>query len=188
MFEGFSASPEDTLTAAIKLAREWNTEVKKETHTSHRSLPLQVQSPPDAIVIRTDAAWSSVSTNAGLGWVTISRFGIQSYKESVTRVASPLAAEGLALREAVRTCVNAGMKMVAFESDCLQLIKAVKSEVTIMELYSVVADIISYVSVFEFVSFSWISREKNAVADRLAKDALIVSEPMVVGDAVNAPN
>ena len=51
-----------------------------------------------------------------------------------------------------------------------------------------IADILSYVSAFDYLSFSWISREKNVIVDRLAKDALVVSGILVVGDAFIASN
>lgn len=40
------------------------------------------------------------------------------------------------------------------------------------ELYRIVADINALVSAFNSVSFRWISREKNKVADLLAKKCL----------------
>lgn len=41
---------------------------------------------------------------------------------------------------------------------------------------------------FESVSFVWIPREKNLIADSLAKSAMSISELPVVGLAVNTPN
>ena len=78
--------------------------------------------------------------------------------------------------------------VVVFESDSAQLIKAVKTEVFVTELYGILADVHSFASAFISVSFSWIPRERNVVADQLAKDALAVSGTMVVGDAFIAPN
>lgn len=46
----------------------------------------------------------------------------------------------------------------------------------------------SFVSVFDSVSFSWIPRERNVIADALAKAALIVAGTLVVEDAFIAPN
>lgn len=56
VFEGHSASPEDTLSSAIKLAREWSIEVKKESIIGGTRFPLMLATPPDTIVIRSDAA------------------------------------------------------------------------------------------------------------------------------------
>ena len=38
------------------------------------------------------------------------------------------------------------------------------------------------------VSFAWLLREKNVEADTLAKCALNVVEPLLVGETVIAPN
>ena len=121
------------------------------------------------MTIRSDAAWSSDANKAGLGWVILSNAGNSSFKKPVKRVATPLMAEGLALREAVRTCATLGVKAATFQSDSSQLIKAVTGGVMIIELYSVVADIHSFVSVFDSVSFSWIPRERNVIARCFSK-------------------
>ncbi|KAG5402497.1 hypothetical protein IGI04_017104, partial [Brassica rapa subsp. trilocularis] len=100
VFEGHSAPPEDTLSSAIALAREWSQDVKKESPNALRSPPQQHPSPPGTVVVRSDAAWSSVSMKAGLGWVILDEAETHSFKSSASSVLSPLAAEGLALREA----------------------------------------------------------------------------------------
>lgn len=188
VFEGYSASPEDTLSSAIKLAREWAMEMKTELATGSRHPPLTGTTTSGAVVIRSDAAWSAHTHDAGLGCIIISDAGTRSFKSPIKYVGSPLAAKGLALREAVRSCVNLGLKTVVFESDSAQLIKTVKTEVCTTELYGILADVHFFASAFDSVSFSWIPREKNVVADCLAKDALAVSRTMVVGDAFIAPN
>lgn len=76
-------------------------------------------------MLRSDAAWAATTKNPGLEWVIISRSGNRSFKASVKWVTSLLTAEGLALREVVQSCVNLGLKTVAFEADSAQLIKAV---------------------------------------------------------------
>lgn len=162
--------------------------MKKESIIGGTLFPLTLATPPDTIAIRSDAAWDSTTNRAGLGWVIISSSGNQTFKASRNCVASPLTAEGLALREAVRTCAKQGLQKVHFESDSVQLIKAVRDDVPISEIYSVVADIVSHTSGLSYVSFSWITREKNVLADRLAKDALNVTGTLVVGDAVSAHN
>ncbi|XP_056842856.1 uncharacterized protein LOC130507579 [Raphanus sativus] len=188
VFEGHSASPEETLSTAIALAREWSLEVKKESAIGTKKTPQQVTAPPGTIVIRSDAAWSSVTRNAGLGWVVLTPDGSRSFSSPRHSVLSPLVAEGLALREAVRTSASLGLKKVSFESDSSQLVQAMRTESLSKELLILMADIFSFVSAFEFVCFSWIPRERNSIADSLAKDALIVSELQVVGDDFIAPN
>lgn len=95
-------------------------------------------------------------------------------------------AEGLAMREAVVTCRRLELQIVRFESDSAQLIKCVNTSSRIAELHGVVSDILSVGAEFESVSFAWIPREKNKLADCLEKNALAVIEPLVVEDAVNA--
>ncbi|KAL0664837.1 hypothetical protein Bca4012_101675 [Brassica carinata] len=97
-------------------------------------------------------------------------------------------AEGLALREATLTCRRLEMRSVRFESDSAHLIKCLKTEIEVAELHSIVSDILSIVAEFESVSFGWIPREKNMIADVLAKNAQLVFEPLVVEDGINAPN
>lgn len=77
---------------------------------------------------------------------------------------------------------------MAFEADSTQLIKAVNMEECPTELYGVLSDIFSYVSAFDFVSFSWIPRERNSLADTLAKNALNVAGTLVVGETFMAAN
>lgn len=97
-------------------------------------------------------------------------------------------AEGLAMLEAVKLGANEELRKICFESDSSQLISAINSGTCCPELYGVVADILAFSTIFEFVSFAWIARERNIQADRLAKAALNVSVPQVVDGVVIAPN
>lgn len=193
VFEGSSGSPEDTLSMALNLAREW--ESKREDETTRKPLaPLPApQFPSGTVTIRSDAAWTPERTTAGLGWVIFSPEAQRPFSKRVNFVSSALVAEGLALLKAVRSGVSEEHRMVAFESDSAQLIRAINSGEGISELYGVIEDILSFASVFELVSFSWISREKNVQADRLAKLALNAVENVVVENLVGvgdiiAPN
>ncbi|KAL0691676.1 hypothetical protein Bca4012_091355 [Brassica carinata] len=94
-----------------------------------------------------------------------------------------LVAEGLALLEAVQTLAKEERAMVSFESDSEQLIKTINDGNYIPELYGVVADILSYASVFEFVVFVWIPPKENTLADGLAKSVLNVVTTSVVDGA-----
>lgn len=67
-------------------------------------------------------------------------------------------AEGPTLLEAIRSSVREGLTKVVFEYDSAQLVKTLNSRGCIPELYGVIADILSYASAFEFVSFAWIPR------------------------------
>ncbi|KAL0843027.1 hypothetical protein Bca101_016272 [Brassica carinata] len=178
LFEGFSISPEDTLSTAISMAREWESQVTKETPLKRR-IPIQPRIPAGTTVIRSDASWTPGGTMAGLGWATFSNDGIETANKRVSFVASALMAEGLALLEAVRTGHRDGLQSVVFESDSAQIIKAINSRSTLPDLYGVLADIVSLVASFDSVYFVWISRERNALADKLAKSALLFENPVV---------
>ncbi|KAH0928833.1 hypothetical protein HID58_014560 [Brassica napus] len=166
VFEGHS-SLENMLSSAIGLAREWSTEVKKK-ESLPRSIktPVETPMPPEALVVKSDAAWSIQHEAGGL-------FG-------VNWVGSVLIVEGIATREAFRACAEMRLKMVKFESECSQLIKALNAGPPVRELYGAIADILSWQL--------GLSLERNSVADKLAKYALIVSETLVAGVAVNALN
>ena len=111
-------------------------------------------------MIRSDGAWNPQGPAAGLGWVVHSGSAVREFKGLSTHVASALVAEGLALLEAVKTGARENLKTVCFEADSLQLINAINSGTIIPELYGVLENILSFVSIFKFVAFVWIPREK----------------------------
>ncbi|XP_013601676.1 PREDICTED: uncharacterized protein LOC106309158 [Brassica oleracea var. oleracea] len=136
---------------------------------------------------------------AGLGWVLLSPSSQRpfhklspssqrSFHKRVAGVNSALMAEDLALLEAVKSGISEHLKTVVFESDSAHLIRSLKTDSCIPELYGVAANILSFASVYDYVVFSWIFRERNIEADRLAKFALNVSDNMVVDEAFMASN
>ena len=131
--------------------------------------------------------WNPRGTAAGLGWVIHSPSGIRTFKCSTSQVTSAPMAEALALLEAVKAGTREELKVVCFEADSSQLIDALNSGSCIPELYGILADIISFASIFKFVSFVWISRERNGQADMLAKTALLAAETIVVEGTLMAP-
>ncbi|KAG5402222.1 hypothetical protein IGI04_016829 [Brassica rapa subsp. trilocularis] len=187
VFEGFSALPEDTLSTAIRMAREWSLKSKPEKPDSRSRIPEMI-SPVGSRIVRSDAAWSASSLTAGAGWVILSSPQNMTFQQHLEFVASPLMAEGLALREAVLTCQRLKLQHIRFESDSAQLIKCLSSNETSAELHSVVFDILKLSECFDSVSFVWLPRERNVEADGLAKGTLALFEPLVVGEIVNAPS
>ena len=51
-----------------------------------------------------------------------------------------------------------------------------------MEIYGSVSDILFMIQCFEFISFEWISREKNHIADSLVK-SILLGEDVVMATA-----
>ncbi|KAF2551886.1 hypothetical protein F2Q68_00037810 [Brassica cretica] len=109
VFEGFSASPEDTLTSAIVLAREWSINCKEERSGPAGRVRAEPTMQGSHLISRTDGAWNSTTNVAGLGWCILSPMQQQEFHQRREFVTSPLMAEGLALREAVLTCRNQGL-------------------------------------------------------------------------------
>lgn len=101
VFKGFSPSPEDTLSAAITLAREWSRDQKPEKAPSKKGLRIEPEIMGNSIVVKTDAAWNASRQAAGMGWILTSNSGSQSFKAKEEFVSSPLKAEALVLRPAI---------------------------------------------------------------------------------------
>ena len=76
------------------------------------------------------------------------------------------------MREAIKMCLERGLRDIRCESDSSQLIKALNATVEPPELYGIVSDIRIVCNFFDSVSFVWIPRGRNSNADRLAKQAL----------------
>ena len=120
-------------------------------------VPLTVPST-NCILIKTDAAWIESVSIAGLGWIVESQNRTSSYSAPAHHVKSPLAAEALALLEALVKCRELGLSRIRCESDSAVLIKAIKAESSLAGLYGILADIQALAFSFEYISFQWISR------------------------------
>ena len=133
-------------------------------------------------MLQTDAAWDERTKKAGLGWTLFSPERSYNSSEIADCTNSPLVAESLALRQALRYCRNLEIKEIRCQSDSTQLVKAIKEGNSNMEIYGTVADILFMVECFDFISFEWLSREKNSIADSLAKN-ILVGEVCVMASA-----
>lgn len=80
------------------------------------------------------------------------------------------------MREALERCKDLGLKRLRCESDSSQLIKALTSKEIPPELYGIFSDVCNLSIYFDEISFVWISREKNNIADKLAKQCLVEEE------------
>lgn len=86
------------------------------------------------------------------------------------------------MRETVLKCIELGLVSVCFESDSSQLINAINEEKIPLEVYGVVSDIILLSLSFTSVSFYWTSRAVNAVADKVAKQCMVVAETFMAAN------
>lgn len=171
IFNNKTSTPEETITKAVVMAREWFLAQEKVTPRK-KAIPLPLRLPEGTTVVAVDAAWRGDSNTAGFGWV-MKHTGSKVQFETASRsVRSPLSAEGLALRAAIMKCKELGIQQVIFESDSTQLVAALKPQSAPPELYGIVADILHCAVSFKFCSFIWIPRSRNSEADVLVKHAL----------------
>ena len=170
VFEGKIITVEETISRATACAREWISS-QIQLSATKQALPPR---PPlhDCVLVRTDAAWNENLKIAGLGWTTNREERVFQSSTTAQHVESPLAAEGLAMREALLKCREIGLPKLRCESDSAILIKAINLRSPLVGLYGILADIYYIASSFESISFTWISRERNSVADGLAKNVL----------------
>ncbi|KAL0823042.1 hypothetical protein Bca101_046719 [Brassica carinata] len=186
-FENHAGSPVETLTQAIISATKWENAHEQEErghHVRYQEPLLQV-----ATVVRSDAAWLGSNLNAGLSWIVMNAEQRTIGKRRTSFTASVLIAEGMALREAILECRARCLKEVRFESDSVQLIRAINLRSPNLEIYGIAEDTILLSAYFDVVVFVWIPRERNCETDGIVKRALALYE-QEVGEAelLSPPN
>ncbi|MED6150339.1 hypothetical protein PIB30_071370, partial [Stylosanthes scabra] len=80
------------------------------------------------------------------------------------------------MREAVIMASNFQLDRVVFESDCQNLIQALKSKTAIPEIDAVLDDIWELSNHIPNIGFIWVPREANVAAHELAKLAAAVPQ------------
>ncbi|RID68420.1 hypothetical protein BRARA_C00579 [Brassica rapa] len=80
--------------------------------------------------------------------------------------------EAIAVHRAVSNAVFSNVRSLAVLSDSSSLINLLKAGEHLPELFGIMFDIYHYVSLFDVISFSFISRNFNSEADLVAKSAL----------------
>ena len=162
---------EKAISRAISTAKDWQNaqcqdEPKKPSQRKIEDVPHY------DTVLQTDAAWTETTGTTGLSWAIKTARGTQRFSNSTTFVTSPLMAESLAMREAIKKSKELGIRRLRCESDSSQLIKALSSSFEPLEIYGIISDIRIEASSFDVISFCWIPRERNVDGDSLAKAAL----------------
>ncbi|EOA18811.1 hypothetical protein CARUB_v10007424mg [Capsella rubella] len=88
-------------------------------------------------------------------------------------VTSALLAEALAMEAAIKSVLAMGVSRVTCYSDCNEYVLLLQSRGYVNELAGFLADIVMLCSSFISVSFHFIPRLENALADTLAKEAVM---------------
>ncbi|KAL0884467.1 hypothetical protein Bca101_008448 [Brassica carinata] len=185
-YENKIFSAQEVALKSIKDAKEWSLAQSKphtpfilETGSPHahhlaRSPCPPPTFPPGTLVCKVDAAWDANTGACGIGGIftgsNTRRF--PNLCETSAHVSSALMAEAIAVRLAVATAVYSNVRSLAVLSDSLSLIKLLKSGGSQPELFGIMFDIYHYLSLFDVISFHFISRNFNGEADAVAKSAI----------------
>ncbi|CAN7051892.1 unnamed protein product, partial [Brassica rapa subsp. trilocularis] len=91
------------------------------------------------------------------------------------RVKNNLESELQALIVAMQYCWSKAYKRVMFESDCQKMIKLLNKQGLHFDGYNWIGEIDWWKQKFQDIKFTWIAREGNKAADKLAKSPLLCS-------------
>lgn len=166
--------PEETITKAITEAREWILlqESPPNPSPSHPNRNLDPQPRTDQIHLYTDAAWNLTTENAGLGWIFDIAGSITSFSATAWSVTSPLMAETLAMRKAIISAHDRGLDSILILSDSQVLVTLINNRSKNLEIAGIINDIYLLACLFNSISFKFIPREVNVMADSMAKQAM----------------
>lgn len=181
LFEDKSFSETEVLLKAIRSAKEWQVALDakvKETSASTKDCTSGVpqrQWKANTMLCYSDAAWKAASGVGGMGWVFTNQAGLTSFEGSTSKemVGSALIAEALALKAAMEAAISKGIQdMVCFSDSKLLLISQITENKHVNELQGVLHDICVLSRSLLSISFLFVPRRSNVVADGLAKEAL----------------
>ena len=157
--------------------KEWNLQNNDQTrmkygNTNGRSMASRWRKPPLGWVkCNVDGSFSAQQQRSTAGWVIRDSNG--TYKgagqANGNNVNNALESELQALFIAMQNCWSKGYRKVQFENDCSKMIKILNNEVLHFTGYNWIREVNWWKSKFEDISFTWIGREGNQVADGLAK-------------------
>ncbi|CAA7014098.1 unnamed protein product [Microthlaspi erraticum] len=156
-------------------AREW--ERAHATATNQEKKGKRVanhQAGHQPTVVFVDAAWRSDTQVAGFGWSFTDghQLTLEEGSGAEAPVVSALAAEAIAIREALIQAKMKNWNSLCLKSDSQTLVRAIRSNDKIAEILGVLCDIKTLASTFVSISFVFTPRSENSRADAIAKSAL----------------
>lgn len=121
-----------------------------------------------------DAAWHQESKKAGVGGLFLEHDSslIKQGSSSAQFVGLPLMAEAIAIMEALRFAQQMKWKSIQVNLDSQTLVRFINFGGESKKLYCILNDIKTAFSLFDFLSFVFVPREANLLADKLVKAAL----------------
>ncbi|XP_022564506.1 uncharacterized protein LOC111209053 [Brassica napus] len=126
---------------------------------------------PNAAALRTsaaiNAAWDANTGKCGIGGVYSGEVlnHPPAFSGACGHVSSAIMAEAIPVHRAVSNAMFSNVRSLAVLSDSSSLIKLLKAEEHLPELFGIMFDIYHYVSLFDVISFSFISRNFNSEAE-----------------------
>lgn len=169
---------------AITDAREWQ-QAQDLAEKPSSQLPLissrfgpPRQAPSSTMTIcNVDGAWDPSTKNCGFGGVFSGwrpHREIEPLQASRRFVSSALMAEALAIRSAVMHAASLNIKSLMILSDSLSLVQLLKEGGSVPALFGILFDIYHFSSTFSVISFSYVPRLSNIMADSVAKSDLLL--------------
>ncbi|CAA7021649.1 unnamed protein product [Microthlaspi erraticum] len=175
IFEDRGLTPMDTVTKAMASAREWErAQQAVATLEKKGRSSLSHQSADHPKIVNVDAAWRTDTRIAGIAWSfsDSNQAILEEGNSTEFPVLSSLAAEAIAIREAMIQAKARNWTNLCLRSDSQTLVRAIRSNDKIAEIFGVLRDIKSLASSFVSISVVFIPRAENTRADFLAKAAL----------------
>lgn len=174
MFENRAFSESDVILKYITEAKEWQfaqSLCRKEHISEEQVQPLQAS--PSSMSCFIDAAWQASTRNCGLGILFKSVDDHETeHQTNRQNVTSALAGEAWAMREALLQALDRDLVDLMVLSDSLSLVNLINYHETHTKIHAIVNDIRLLALSFSSISFRFIPRSANAMADLLAKQAL----------------
>lgn len=122
-------------------------------------------------IVLVDGAWKKSKQHfarAGIGWSTSLR-NTKTFEGNATVLAlSPLQTEALAMLKGIRTAYNKGFRNIQISTDSSELVRATTNIYQPFEISTIVHDITSIRSKFNFCRIRKVSRQEIVPAHELA--------------------
>ncbi|XP_031107832.1 uncharacterized protein LOC116012436 [Ipomoea triloba] len=165
--------------SAANLLSEWNTANLPMNFSRIPATLTKWTSPPTLMYkLNVDAALDINNKRMGFGFALRDSTGalVAARSAPYFRLFMPNEAEAMGVKEALKWVKSMNMDNLQVESDCLQVINGINSDLTISSFDLILNDVRKLASCFTNICFLFVKRSANRVAHILAREALSLSE------------